>query len=206
MSNHTTEGARARVVAPPTATPLFWMAAALLTALFTALVMWRATPVRLAAKDAPLEYQLADGARLVLEPGASAQVIREFSLWWGHQATPRAVLMQRGRGRIDASADAAPFIVQTRDAQVEVRDAVVKLQADAEAGTKVTVTRGRVLVTARDLMGVVRRDGDTSGAAASGVLAEVGRSVLASAGTLELMDDVASENADSERCVTTCSN
>lgn len=206
MSTLPPDRARARVIARPAATPLFWLSALLLAAAFTVLVVWRATPIRLTATAAPVEYQLADGSRLMLEPGASAQVIREFSLWWSDRATPRAVILHRGRGSIDAIADRHPFVIETKDAHLEIADAAVQLDADGPGGTRVTVTRGRVMVTARDIMGAVQRDGDTSRAAASGVLAAVGQTVLASAGTLELMDDVASDAQDAERCATTCSN
>ena len=95
--------------------------AALTVASFTALAMFRATPVRLQATTRVVEHQLPDGVTLRLEPGSSAQIVRDFSLWWGSEAKPRLITVHRGRGVIASAEGARPFVVETRDAQVLYR-------------------------------------------------------------------------------------
>jgi len=166
--------------------------AALTVASFTALVMFRATPVRVHATTRPVEHQLPDGVVLRLEPGSSAQIVRDFSLWWGEQAKPRLITVHRGRGVIASAEGARPFVVETRDAQVHLDGSVVEIDATEAGRTTLRVERGRALVNAKQVGSGALQSFDSMQGTKSTVLAGEGDRIIATGGELETVTSTSS--------------
>lgn len=161
--------------------------AALTAASFTALVMFRATPVRLSATTRAVAYQMPDGVTLRLEPGSSAQIVRDFSLWWGNDAKPRLITVHRGRGVIESTAEARPFVVETADAQVHLDDTRVEIDASESGRTRLKIGRGRALVNARVAGNGALQSFDTLTGERSTLMATEGEELIVTGGELEMV-------------------
>lgn len=166
--------------------------AALTVSSFTALAMFRATPVRLQATTRVVEHQLPDGVSLRLEPGSSAQIVRDFSLWWGHQAKPRLITVNRGRGVIASAEGSRPFVVETRDAQVHLDGSTVVIDASEIGRTRLRVEKGRALVNAKQVGNGAMQNFDSLQGQKSTVMAGEGDEVIATGGELETVSSTTS--------------
>ncbi len=166
--------------------------AALTVSSFTALAMFRATPVRLQATTRVVEHQLPDGVTLRLEPGSSAQIVRDFSLWWGNQAKPRLITVHRGRGVIASAEGARPFVVETRDAQVHLDGSTVEIDATEVGRTTLRVEKGRALVNAKQVGSGAMQSFDSLQGQKSTIMAAEGDQIIATGGELETVSSSSS--------------
>lgn len=159
-------------------------------ALFTTLIMHRVTPQQLSAGATPAEHVLPDGTRLLLRPGSTVNVVRDFSLWGGVGARPRLVRWVRGGGQVVLSPQSMAFYIVTPDAELNVSEGTVDIELGANLGTRIRATGGRPTITVRDR-------GEAGGLMASRgtpTIAEPGEVVEVRNGALDVNEDVAGED------------
>ncbi len=105
-----------------------------------ATAFWWQRPVVVAGQAGQVQV-LADGSTVVLATGAEVRYAR---------GAPRAVTLS-GEATFEVVHDAGrPFTVTTPNARVEVLGTLFTVSAASNADTRVSVTRGRVAVAARD--------------------------------------------------------
>ncbi|WP_461414530.1 FecR family protein [Gemmatimonas sp.] len=159
-------------------------------AMFTALVMHRVAPQRLAAGNTETRHTLSDGTVVTLRPGSVVNVVRSFSLWGGIGARPRLVRWVRGSGQIALSNDALPFHIVTPDAELNVSEGTVDIDLSSTRGTRIQAFNGRPTITARD------RGAVTGVMASNGTMAvvEPGEVLEVRNGAVDVNQDVADED------------
>ena len=113
---------------------------------FLAWQSW-AAPVTAEASGEALAVALPDGSTATLAPGASLTYRRGFGALVGAPASRRVALV--GEGFFDVETAAAPFVVETFNARVEVLGTRFNVRAHwREEATRVAVEEGRVRVRA----------------------------------------------------------
>lgn len=159
-------------------------------ALFTALVMHRVAPQRLAAGNTEARHTLSDGTVVTLRPGSVVNVVSNFSLWGGVGARPRLIRWVRGSGQVVLSSEAMPFHIVTPDAELNVSEGMVDIDLSSTRGTRIQAFNGRPTITVRDrgaVAGVMASNGTMA-------VAEPGEVLEVRNGALDVNEDVAGDD------------